>query len=285
MKKLIATTVFGLVMFMVTACNQTAEPTNNEKNAGNKQEQELTLQEVFDKTLNASNTLDSFTLNMVMDQDMSISSAPDETVSTSIQADMDIINEPMSLYQDMSIDMNMGDFRQNVAMESYFTEDGFFVYDSTTNQWAKMPEEMFNEVMQLSEEQTDPSVQLNQFKEFVDDFSFQQNSTEYILTLKTSGEKLLDIVKELSGDMLDEELIGEEILNNMNIEQLDYIMHIDKETFLPNKVDMKLTMKMAMEGDEITIQQSTSATYTNINGLEKITVPQEVLDNSVDAQY
>ena len=57
----------------------------------------------------------------------------------------------------------------------------------------KLPDEMYEEM--LGEVgSADPTLDMNMFKEFVEDFKFEQTDDEYILKLSASGDKFSQAV-------------------------------------------------------------------------------------------
>ena len=94
--------------------------------------------------------------------------------------------------------MDMGDLGA-MDMELYMNDTGFYVNDPEMGEWIKMPKEMYDELMAQMGGETDPTLDMKMFKEFKDDFTFEQTDDEYILTLAASGEKLSGLIKELIG--------------------------------------------------------------------------------------
>ena len=65
-------------------------------------------------------------------------------------------------------------------------------------------------------------------------------------------------------------------------EIMEYEIFIDKKTFYTNAFNMNMDMTMKVEGEEMQIDQKVNAEISKINEIEKIKVPQEVIDNAVD---
>src|SRR5699024_104298 len=107
-------------------------------------------------------------------------------------------------------------------MESYFTEDGFFLYEPTEDQWMKLPSEFSEEIMQLSGSQMNVDDQLEQFQDFVDDFIFEQDATHYILHLDAEGDKFNELFTQTMDDIMPEDMIGLEmdLFENINFNQV-----------------------------------------------------------------
>ena len=73
-----------------------------------------------------------------------------------------------------------------------------------------------------------------------------------------------------------------ELMENMEVKALNFEIFIDKETFYTNAFNMDMDMTMTIEGQEMHIVQKIKADISKINEIEKIEIPQEVLDNAID---
>lgn len=271
----VATLTLGLA-----ACNETAAPAN-EKDVTEKSE--LTLQEVYDKSMAASEELKSVKAKIDMKQTMQL---PGQDVNLDINSlmDMDYIIDPLQIHQTgttsmKSTDENMGN--QEMKMESYITKDAFYTYEGESGQWMKFPQEMMNQLMSTTD-QSNPSNQLKQIEGYLEDFTFEQDNDNYILTLEASGEKFTELVKEQVDEALQNMVGAEEIEMDMIINSVNYLIHIDKETFQTNKVDMVLDMDMTIDGETMNMKQDMKSDFSNFNQVEEIVIPQEVIDNAVE---
>ncbi|KAF0816402.1 hypothetical protein KIS4809_4799 [Bacillus sp. ZZV12-4809] len=288
MKKSLAILASFFMIFMLAACNETAKPANGssagtEKEETNTEESsEMTLEEVLKKSTEASQELKSFSVKMNMNQEMS-SGAEGENMNIDSVIDMDVTTDPMAFYQKMA--MSMAGAEESFDMESYFNEDGMFLYDAAGKQWMKFPKEMSDDLLQMSSQQTNPGEELKKLQEFVDDFTFEQDEKSFILKLKADGEKFNDFVKETAAETLPPEMAANgEMLENMNIKGVEYEIVIDKETFYPNVLNMVMDMEITAEGQKITMKQNMNGEYSNYNKVEAISVPQEVLDSAVEME-
>lgn len=272
---------FFLVL-MLAACNSSAEPVSKKEKPANNENSELTLKQVFDKTTEAAKELKSFNVKMDIKQD--ISSNQDEAASMKIDTtlEMDVVQNPMAFYQKMS--MKMPDTEEVMEMESYFSNDGMYYYDPTSQTWMKFPAEMMDELMKVSNQQTNPAAEIENLKKFVDDFKFQQDDKSYILLLNASGEKFTDYLKEtiqqtLPAGMAD----SEQVFENIKINKMDYEIHIDKKTFYPTVLNLNMVMEMTAEGETVKIAQDMNGVYVKHNHLKEIVIPQEVLEGAIEA--
>lgn len=72
----------------------------------------------------------------------------------------------------------------------------------------------------------------------------------------------------------------EEMLSMMTVNQLSYVVHVDKETFYQTKVLVNMDMEMDIEGEKVSSIQSVDSTLSNYDEVGEIAVPQDVIDNA-----
>ncbi|UAC47637.1 hypothetical protein K6959_13360 [Bacillus aquiflavi] len=276
---LIATFMF--VLFLA-ACNQTAEPVDKQGKEGDKKEEtkELTLEEVMEKSIEASESLKSFAVQMDMDSNMKVA---DESMSFKSNIDMDYIVEPLAVHQNMKL--TSIEEEGELEMEIYFTKDGVFVHDPVEQQWSKFPNEMFDQISQLTDQQTNPAEEITNLKEFADDLEFKQDDKNYIILLDASGDKFTEFLQEVLKETMPKDVpLDEQLLKDMKINKLNYEIFVDKKTFYPSALNVDMEMEMAVEGQTLVIEQKLEGNYSKFNEIKEIKVPQEVLDNAVEAE-
>ncbi|MFJ5770644.1 DUF6612 family protein [Psychrobacillus sp. NPDC093180] len=282
MKKWTTLIAVATLSLGLAACNETAKPA--EKTEVTKKS-ELTLQEVYDKSIAASEELKSVRAVMDLNQKMNIPNEENE-LEISSKMDMEYIVEPMQMHQKGTSTVSglvEGMTDQTSKSESYMTADEFYVYDESTGagQWMKLPQEMMVGIMNASE-QANASDQLKQIEGYLDDFTFEQDNDNYILTLEASGEKFTELVKTQVDEVMQSMGMGEEIQMDFDIHSVNYLIHIDKETFQTNKLDVVFDMDMDIDGEKMNIVQDVKSTFSGFNEVEEIVIPQEVIDQAVE---
>lgn len=280
MKKWITVFMASLFILILAACSDTAEPTPETEK---EKVTELTLEEVYNKSIERQKELTSVSADLKVDQDMTFS-ANGESVEISAKSDMklDMVNSPLSMYLNGTTTME-GPESANVNMEMYMTEDGLFLHESVTNQWMKMPSEQFDAIMGQSAGQADPGEQLEALKDFINDFKFEQTDNAYKLTMDAAGEKfkqyMLEQMQQNNNMALPED---QQVLENMTFEKINYVITIDKETFDILNMDMVVDLNIDIEGQTMNMNMDTKIEYNNFNGVSAIEVPQEVIDQAVE---
>ncbi|HSO58438.1 MAG TPA: DUF6612 family protein [Paenisporosarcina sp.] len=284
MKKWKTLMVASVLTLGLAACNSTATPTSE---TAEDKKSELTLKQVFDKSLAQSESIKSLNADVEMAQFIEVPSQNVE-MNTETKMTMDMFVDPLSIYQKGTTSSTVpgqdaSAQPQEVEIESYMTEEGFFMNHSMSEQWVKLPADMYEQMMSMSQKQADPSQQLKDLETFMDDFTFEQTEDMYVLKLSASGDKFNELInKQLTESMPTMELGQEEMLEGMNIEKVDYEIFIDKETFNTSAFNMILEMTVPVEGEEMKMSQDLKSTFKNYNEIEPITIPQEVLDNAQD---
>jgi len=271
----VATLTLGLA-----ACNETAAPANTEVT----EKSELTLKEVYEKSLKVSEELKSVKAQIDMKQTMHM---PTEDLSIDISSimDMEYVVAPMQMHQKGTTSMKSSDEsmpEEAMEIETYITEDDFYMFEGTTGQWMKFPQEMMDQLMGATD-QSNPSEQLKMIQDYLKDFTFEQDNENYILRLDASGEEFAKLVQtqidEAMQSMIGE---GEELDLGLVINSVSYLIHIDKESFQTNKVDVVLDMDMEIDGEKMNMKQNVKSDFSNFNEVDEIVIPQEVIDSAME---
>ena len=271
----------------MAACGQTAEPaagSGEEKEAAS----ELTLEEVYAKSAEASEQIESLHADMKTNQTMSMQPAGME-MKMAMDISMDLTTDPLAFYQTSETSVVSEDIENEnpMKMEMYLTEQGMFLYDATMQSWLKMPDESVEELKGLADQQTaDPSQQLEDLAAFQDDFTFEQTEDEYILKLDAEGEEFKELIdKQLDKTLGQLELEAQTALEDMQIHSVSYEIFIDKDSFLTNSMNVDMDLDMNIEGETMSIQSDVQAVYSKYNEIEAITVPAEVIEQAEEMAF
>ena len=102
------------------------------------------------------------------------------------------------------------------------------------------------------------------------------------MTLDASGDKFNELVQAQIDETLQSMAqAGEDVQLDVKINSISYLIHIDKESFQTTKVDVTVDMDMEAEGESINMNQDMKTDFSNFNGVEKIEIPQEVIDSAI----
>ena len=279
MKKSYFLATSALAVFALAACSDTAAPVT-----GTQDESNLTLQEVFDKAIERQESLNSVHAVVKMDQEMEMDfDGQAMNFTTASNFEMDAQQSPLAMFMKGTVAMDMGGEMMEMPLEMYMTEaDGFYMFNAETNEWMKLPDEQYEQMLAQTGAQADATEQLEQLKQFVDDFEFKQDDKNYLLTLHIKGEKFKEFMIGQLGTSLGEstELSGD-MLESMAFEDSKYDLIISKETFDTEEINMDLTMLMDMEGQQTKITNDANIKYSQFDELDEINVPNEVKNKAV----
>lgn len=279
MKKSYVFATSALLVFTLAACSDTAEPIT-----GTQDKSSLTLQQVFEKAIERQQTLKNVHASVDMEQytEMVIEG---ETVqfSTSSDLEMDIQQNPMAMYTKGTVAMDMGGESMEMPIEMYMSKaDGFYLLNGEANQWVKLPDDQYQQILAQTGAQTDATVQLQQLKQFIDDFEFKQDDKSYLLTLNIEGDKFKEFIAgQLEATVGETAEMSNDLMKTMTFEDSKYELVIDKNTFDTKEIEMDLTMNMEMEGQPAQIVNDATIEYSKFDELAEITVPKEVKDKAV----
>jgi hypothetical protein len=271
----------SLSLLTIAACGDTATPTS-----GVKDESNLTLQEVYNKAIERQQSLKSVHAKLEMDQVTELTmEGQTMQITSSSNLTMDLTQDPLSLYTNGTMDMNMGEEKLSMPLEMYMTEqDGFFFYNGDTKQWLKLPENQQELLLQQTGAQADASEQLEQLKPFIEDFTFKQDNDSYLLTLVIEGEKFKEfILSQMNNSLGDMSEVDEEVLSNMSFEDSKYEIVIGKDTFDTKEIDLDLTIVLDIEGQTTKVESDTKVEYSKFDEVKQISIPEEVKKNAVSS--
>ncbi len=287
MKRSLMILLGALLALMLAGCNETAKQVD-QKTEGKKEvtegkkesTSELTLQEVFDKALDVQEKVTGFETIIEMNQKITMN---EETIDMKSDIEAKVVTDPLTMHQKMTMDVGNG---EKFEVDSYFTSDGLYMFEPMEKVWIKLPKEFSDQMNQLNTEQSNPAEQLKQFTSFINDFEFEQDDSNYILTLKASGEKFDEFIKErVKSTMPDDMPLSEQIFDSMTFDHVEYVMKIDKETFHLQQLDVAIDSTTKIEAETMHLQQEMKSVYSQYNEVDKITVPAEVIENAQEIDF
>lgn len=271
MKKKLLVTATAAAMFTLAACSET----------------EQSAQEIFDKTMERQKELTSATANMDVSQVMTVDmDGETQEIKTATKGTMDMILSPLAMKMDADMTMDLMGETMEMPMDMYMTEDqGIFMQDPTSDAWMKLPSDQLDAVLESTDVQVDQTAQLEQLKEFVDDFAMEETDEDYVLTLNLNDEKFNSLIKDQAASALGDTgtTSDAEVLESMNISDGMYKLTIDKETYDLTDLVMDFLMTMDVEGETMEMDTSSTISYTDFNHLTSIEIPQNIIDSAVDA--
>lgn len=238
-------------------------------------------EEIYQKAIEAGKKLESAEMELTMHQIVDVGEEFG-TMTTEMDSVASFVIEPFAMHQKGNMSMEMEDFPMDMEMEIYATDSEFYMYDSMSNMWMKMDAEMVPNEMAVD---YDFHEQLNILESFIDEIEFKEESDHYVFKYDGDGKKLIDLSQEIIKENMDDTLAGlgmeaSEVFDQMDVHSLYYEILIDKKTYDTKGIIMNLDFEIDIGGETLAIQQEVNATYTGINTIDKIEVPQEIVDEA-----
>ncbi len=267
------------VTTLLTACGETAttDPTEQETPA-EPQEEVLTVEDVLRESTEVMSSVQSFSADMEQSQEMEL---PDgESFSSDSTMMMEMTQEPLALYQKMKMTVpEMGE----METEMYMVENGIYFKDTMEDAWFTYPEELTQELGNIEDMQIQPEEQLELLTKHAEHLLLEEADSHYIVTIEGSSDILQGFAEEMNRIMSDD-LSAEmdHMMSMADIQELDYTLYIDKETFLQTQMDMTMVFELNTEGESMKILTTTNAVFSNFDEIEEIIVPADVLESATE---
>ncbi|WP_456274564.1 DUF6612 family protein [Bacillus sp. AK031] len=283
MRKLSKLFTTAALVVTLGACSATASPEGNVQN-----QSDLTLKEVFDKSQKADAELNSFHMEMNLEQDIHEEASENGPMKMSTNSSSDIVLEPLTMHQTSSVNMSMDDTELSeipvTQLEMYLGKEAIYMKENMQNQWTKLPNEMAGLLNGAAfQESSLPKNQLQQYEPYLDQFTFTQDENSYILQLALEGEEADKLLKE-GMSIIQGELEGtfEGIMDDTSLLALNLKVSIDKESFHTTAMEVEQVIEMGKNGDITKMNQMIDSQFSNFNELESIVIPAEVTEAAVE---
>ena len=280
-----------LMMMMLAACGTSSEQVEgnksgdeitqgqDDKKVDEKDEEEeaspsLTAETVLEKSMEATNALESYSMDVNMNQVISIQGEVPQEISTTMK--MDVTMNPFAMYQVMQMNDEM---TGSMEMESYYTEEAYYMHEPYTGGWYKFEYDIPHEAFHQS-----PAEQMESLKSFANELTLKEDGDVYIITLEGTGDSYNELLQDASF-IAEMDGMFDDIFSMINVNKISFEIHVNKTTFLQTKVNMTMDLEMNIEGEVMHTIQEMEMTVYNYNGINEIVVPQEVLDNLQDFNF
>ncbi|WP_147804472.1 DUF6612 family protein [Alkalicoccus halolimnae] len=251
--------------FLLTACGA--------------EEASLSAEQVLTESAEAMGNVDSYTVTTNMDQSMEM--AGEESMDYQTISRLELTKNPLTYTE--KTEMTMADGAEKLAFTSYFHEEqGFFLEDPLLGGWVKLPEETHEEMLALAGLQMSPEEQLNQLQEFVEETKIEETNSEYILSLSGENFDVQQLMEQVSG-LGEMEEMGE-VMEDVEIQQFDYTVHIEKESFRQTGAAIDMGMLMDTMGQMSAMEQTITMEMKNFDSIDPISIPAEVIEEAEEVQ-
>ncbi|ARK32075.1 DUF6612 family protein [Halalkalibacter krulwichiae] len=260
-------------LIALSACSESTSVESTDPKPNETNEAEFTVEEILQKSIEAMNDVQSLSTEMNMIQEMEL--PQDEQYSSNILVYMELTQEPFNMYQKISMDLPEVGLSET---ELYMVEDTFYFKDPMEESWFTYPDDLAATLRELESEQFSTNEQLDLLLKNADLLSYTEDEEHYIITVEGSPDLLQDFAQELNG-LVHDEMTGDinQLMMMSDIQELNYTLYIEKDTFMQTKMDMSMAFELSMDGEQITIKTDTQASFDNFNGYSEITVPEAVI--------
>src|SRR5699024_5650686 len=157
---------------------------------------------------------------------------------------MEMTMEPLAFYKNGTATAAADGETEEMMQEMYMADEGIFCYVEEEDTWVKMDGSMLSELNLIEGVAGEPNGQLGIMEQFVDELDLE------------------DIIEK--NDMYQEIIV-------------------DKESFDMLGYNMEMDMVIENDGEKMNIGQNTTAEYSKVDEIDKIEVPQDVIDSAIDA--
>ena len=272
--------------------NDEDEDTHRDVNMNDEDENEnvtneddnIEVVEVFADVLRFMDDVDSFTIDMDLQQEVS---SDDEAFNTNVKQtiDMDADTSEMKIEGTEAFDSDDMEVPYDAELGMYAISDEFFYTDSGLDTWLHFEGDDSELVKNQLVNQPDPVETIGLLAGYQDGFEREDAGDSYILKLDASGEEYRDVQEDFIQSVIDMNNIGEASAQYEQTEFERYIfeLEVDKETSELVGMTIDMLMNVDFYGDELTIDQISESTFSGYDEVDDIEVPDEVMDNLEEA--
>lgn len=282
MKKWTSIAVGLLAAISITACGsnsaapQEAAPAASTGTA-TQAEALPTAQELIEKVASEGANLKSFHMQSSINQDMKITAGENtQDQKLNMTIDMDYVGEPLGVYSEIVTEMP--GVAEKTTMKQYITEKAAYMENAGT--WMKLPDATITELVEQMKAQGNPEEQLKQLSSILDEVTVSEKDGQYFMEAKISGDNVKALAEKFlsQSGAADEQLSA--MLQQMNLKSMEISYLIDKKTYFPLSSTVKMQMDMSMDGQSLDMSMAMDATFSKLNEVEAISIPQEVIDSA-----
>ena len=243
LKKILFTILTAFAVFFVVAC-------------GNKEDAKINKEEVLQKNVEATNNIKSG--NKLVTAKVEIEGG--QTIEYTF--DISLIKDPFALKT------ILGAKGEDVKITTFIKDGMMYVTSTEDDTWEQqaIPEETIEGYKNILND----SIEIYEvLKDNLDKISIKEDGGNYIISAAKNSDFLNEYLKSSLSDT-----IGQNTDLKPNNATLEYI--IDKETYFTKS--LVLTFDAEVQGQKL--KAKTETTFSNINSVEEITVPEEALNSN-----
>jgi hypothetical protein len=255
MKRLIIASLMILAIALASGCSSA----------------ELKAADVYQKSVEATQKLDSMAMNMTVKQQIEQGA---NKMNSDIGMDMNIILHPAMKF---SATMNITLLKTpTIKTEIVYTPEGLAMKDPATGKWEKLPSDQVDKALSgINMDQMNPVKQLETLKPYIDQLALTSTSDTYQIEVKLAGDKMNNFIMDQMKQNGNPQVLEQMKQSDLKINSMHYIYTVDRKTYLPKAIDLDMDMQMTIKNQTMHMIQSMKGQYTNLNAVKDITLPAE----------
>ena len=243
LKKILFTILTAFAVFFVVAC-------------GNKEDAKINKEEVLQKNVEATNSIKSG--RKVINAKVEVEGGqPIEYI-----VDSSLIKEPLAMKTILEAK------EDNIKITTFIKDGVMYTSYPEDNSWLKL--DISEKDMNKFKIILNDSIEIYKvLKDNLDKISIKEDGGNYIISITKNSDFINEYIKNSMSNTM-----GPNTDLKANNATLEYI--IDKETYFTKS--LVLTFDAEVQGQKL--KASTETTFSNINNVEEITVPEEALNSN-----
>ncbi|SDH20093.1 hypothetical protein SAMN05192534_102152 [Alteribacillus persepolensis] len=288
---------FGVMLvLLLTACMSEAETDDNNGITQEPKEQEpreeeppleeteetISASHALQQSIHAMQELENYTIDTNMNQDIQYNAHGylENKYRSHTLVNVDPIRYHETSTIQTSEEKQDAASHETVILERYFTDQGYYIFDSNEGRWVKFPDEFTEDIQSYDDSYEKPAHILELIDAYTSDFHLVEGNRHYQLTFTGEDEQLHEIAVALM-QMVNTDFseMMEDMMYMTEIEHLAFELLIDKETFHARKLQMDMNMNMNSEdGRSYASHHTVVARYSDFNATEEVSTPEQVLE-------
>ena len=243
LKKILFTILTAFAVFFVVAC-------------GNKEDAKINKEEVLQKNVEATNSIKSG--RKVINAKVEVEGGqPIEYI-----VDSSLIKEPLAMKTILEAK------EDNIKITTFIKDGVMYTSYPEDNSWLKL--DISEKDMNKFKIILNDSIEIYKvLKDNLDKISIKEDDENYIISITKNSDFINEYIKNSMSNTM-----GQNTDLKPNNATLEYI--IDKETYFTKS--LVLTFDAEVQGQKL--KAKTETTFSNINSVEEITVPEEALNSN-----
>lgn len=247
-------------------------------------ESTLTADEVYDLAIERASHFHSATIAITLEQTKSTNA--DEQMLIKADLTGEAIEKPLKIHQAGKVSLHYPPLGMiDLDIELYAADDSIYIHENMFDHWIKASmDDLLDFGIQLNDKRSLFTF-LEQVDTYIDDFTMEQTNDTFIFTLKSTTEQFQRHIIEEMRFFKRLNSTGAQKMDENDVdhtEQVDFSFTIDKETYHILSFDIEVHTEMTENEEATTVTTSIGVEFSNMNEVEDITVPKEVIDEATE---